>query len=820
MDATKKAEIEAEVVRLKALKQRAVEEEEFEEAATLKRRIKVLEDTLGEQVKYEERQAAAILAAKATPQMPKAVEQNRKPLSKQDHGAALSQMPSETMKLMPEEREFVQKSRMAMQARGITDNCVNGVPQWAYKDAIKDGLQGVKTERPAELQYVFKGQIEDERWEEGANFQTSVIVQVPVEVAFVKALGLSSSGDEVAGGDGRLKVGPNAHISHHVSGTAQLTELLDAEVVENDTVAFRIIVTKPKVRGKVKLEAARTAQTREPFLKQPFYSLKSVWRFHAHPAGGTHIVRIIFDFKQFELLEFDALRSVSRAIELENESIRQSWSVAVSIAPDKTLANKPSPWKRPGATSSALAKCNLSGGESEMYNASFVVEASPDEVFNALASNELLFEYNCFLQEGSLLRLDDSRVLLRQANGVVLLVTSRIKADQRHLLTMTVAHNAGKTMQAAMAITTDKQVMADPFYRVVNDWICMEHGDSDTLVRRTMRDFKQTGCFEISDLATMITEVADEENRRILEAFRKRKLQEGKTPSARSAPTAISTRANYAMRQMPEILDMAAKNNVLEVREMLEVKGADPNYIHVRQDTWVISDSRLTFYEEITPLIVAAEYGACEVLKVLFNHPQIDVNMCCCAFSDLEIYNYYTAYDMTISRKHPHAAALLRARGVLPASSEHVFKPPFDKINMRPLRETINNMYGADEIGVNEMPSWEVVSAGDPKLATALREVADTLSITKSQALTNRNKIFKSLVTDWHPDRHTSTGESAIATKVFQWLQVVKPWYFEASDEPETDQQPLPGFDYPDRPVAPDGAQQYLHPSGSVFQVW
>eukprot|EP00408_Alexandrium_pacificum_P046708 CAMPEP_0171257852 /NCGR_PEP_ID=MMETSP0790-20130122/54071_1 /TAXON_ID=2925 /ORGANISM="Alexandrium catenella, Strain OF101" /LENGTH=66 /DNA_ID=CAMNT_0011725999 /DNA_START=15 /DNA_END=211 /DNA_ORIENTATION=- len=65
-------------------------------------------------------------------------------------------------------------------------------------------------------------------------------------------------------------------------------------------------------------------------------------------------------------------------------------------------------------------------------------------------------------------------------------------------------------------------------------------------------------------------------------------------------PEAISTRANYAMRQMPEILDHAAKNNVLEVREMLEVKGADPNYIHIRKDSWVVSDSRLEFYEEIT----------------------------------------------------------------------------------------------------------------------------------------------------------------------------------------------------------------------------
>merc|ERR1719330_2005737 len=260
-----------------------------------------------------------------------------------------------------------------------------------------------------------------------------------------------------------------------------------------------------------------------------------------------------------------------------------------------------------------------------------------------------------------------------------------------------------------------------------------------------------------------------------------------------SIPSAISTRANYAMRQMPEILDHAAKNHVLEVREMLEVRGADPNYIHIREDTWAISDSRLTFYEEITPLVVAAEHGACEVIKVLFNHPQIDVNMCCCAFNDIEVYNYYTAYDMTIMKKHPHAAALLRARGVLPASSEHVFKPPFDRVHMRPCRETVNNVFD-DSYGPGEMPNWDVLSEGNPELAAALREVADTLSITRTQALSNRSKIMKTLVADWHPDRHTSSGQQVIATKVFQWLQVVKEWYLE--DDPSSgtasEQQPLP----------------------------
>lgn len=216
---------------------------------------------------------------------------------------------------------------------------------------------------------------------------------------------------------------------------------------------------------------------------------------------------------------------------------------------------------------------------------------------------------------------------------------------------------------------------------------------------------------------------------------------------------------------------------------------------------------------------MAAEHGAVDVIKVLFNHPQIDVNLCCCAFNDLEIYNYYTAYDMTISKKHPHAAALLRVRGVLPASSEHVFKPPFDRVNMRPLRETVNNIYG-DEADEDHMPSWEIISQGNPALATALREVAEALSITKGQSLVSRTKLFKNLVTDWHPDRHTSSGDATVATKVFQWLQVVKPWYLEASTEPASDSQPLPGVDHLDMSAPPTDAQQYLHPSGSVFQVW
>lgn len=383
--------------------------------------------------------------------------------------------------------------------------------------------------------------------------------------------------------------------------------------------------------------------------------------------------------------------------------------------------------------------------------------------------------------------------------------------------TMTVGHRAGPAKADAMRVTSENQVLSDPLYRVVTEWHFRDD-NGQTLVRRSMRDFVQMTT-EVEDLPAMLSEAADLENRKIIKFFSRRRAEEGgPTGYPRSTHSAMSVRANFAMRQIPAILDHAAKNNVLEVRELLEIRGADPNYIHVRKDSWSVSDTRLEFYEEITPLVVAAEFGACDVIKVLFNHPQLDTNLCCCAFNDSEIYNYYTAYDMTISRKHPHAAALLRARGVLPASDERVYKPPFDSVHGRPLRETLNHTFEEDSFGAGEMPRWDTVAQGDPDLALELSKVAETLSMTKSQTAQHRGRIFKGLITDWHPDRHAASGNSHIATKIFQWLQVVKSWYLEEQVDVAGEQQPLPGEEEFGPPSGT--TQEYMHPSGNLFSVW
>lgn len=786
-------EVAAEIQRLKAAKEAAVAEEQYEEAAILKRQIKVLEDTLGEADSATQSGAPAKSTRRADVQPQKA-------LSQMQRGEALWKMPSSNTKLMDHEREFLERSKMAIRHKSVTDDTMNGVPQWAYKDALKEGVKGVKTSRPAELDYVFKGQIEDEPWEDGAYFQTSVIVQVPIEIAFSFATTRGTEAEE----DHSVQVEPGCHISYR-PGIAQLTELLGSEVVENDRVAYKITVAK-EWDGNVRKRADAARQTRDDIISRPFYSFRSVWRLQPYPSGGTRITRIIHDFKQFGLPEFDALCSVSRAIEIENEEIRRAWTTTLSLNLEAgALSSRDSGLPR------ALAK----RADGEMYSACFVIQGSADEVFATLLRHELVHEYRNFLVEDSYVHLDETRCLIRQANGIVTLVTSRVRPELRQWSTVSIAHLAGRSIEDTTAVT-ETQVLQAPFYRVSTEWFFTE-GQEETLVRRTMHSFKQMAHGEdFSDIATILTEEADEENRKLVEVFRRMKQKE---PSSARPATAISMRAKYAMRQMPEIIDQAAKNNVLEVREMLEVKGADPNYIHVRRDTWAVSDSRLEFFEEITPLIAAAEHGACDVIKVLFDHPQIDVNLCCCAFSDLEIYNYYTAYDVTITRQHPHAAALLRVRGVLPSSSEHVVKPTFDRLHGRPLRHDPANMtYKDDQWGEDAMPSWELVSKGKPALAEVLHKVAETLSSTRALSSSSRAKIFKDLAREWHPDRHRGGAAAETATNVFQWLQAVKSWYMEASFQVEKSQPELP--DDPDVPTVPKGAKQYMHPSGTVFKVW
>merc|ERR1719253_1455442 len=116
---------------------------------------------------------------------------------------------------------------------------------------------------------------------------------------------------------------------------------------------------------------------------------------------------------------------------------------------------------------------------------------------------------------------------------------------------------------------------------------------------------------------------------------------------------------------------------------------------------------------------------------------------------------------------------------------------------MRPLREDVNNVYGDDdEYGEGEMPAWDTIAEGNPKLARALESAANTLSMSKGQTKENRAKIFKDLIANWHPDRHATTNLSDIATRVFQWLQVVKKWYMDEGDNVGSINMPLP--DNPD----------------------
>jgi len=347
----------------------------------------------------------------------------------------------------------------------------------------------------------------------------------------------------------------------------------------------------------------------------------------------------------------------------------------------------------------------------------------------------------------------------------------------------------GNTLAESLKITEEHQVVSKAMYHVTEYW---SFTDSDsgkkTKIVRLVQEFEQVSSFEITDLEHRLAELTDGQNDSLRTALQRLSALEAgaRFGDGHETGAAVSVRASNAMRSMPQLLEEAAAGNVLAVREMLEVKGANPNYIHVRKDGWMISDVRMEFFEEVTPLIVAAEHGQTEVIKVLFNHPQIDVNLCCCAFTDMEIFRYYTALDMTVARKQPHAQALLKARGVLSADSEFIEKPDFDDDRGVPLRR--GSLFVQEEVvDANAMPKFDDVD--DPELFKALQMICNNLSRSRSQDMKAREGVFKTLITDWHPDKNRSKVE--LATKVFQWLQKARAWYMQEGSDVVSDNAPI-----------------------------
>eukprot|EP00434_Breviolum_minutum_P033411 symbB.v1.2.029563.t1/scaffold3247.1/size61943/1 len=160
-ESSQREELVAEIRRLKEEKARAVEEEDYEEAAVLKRRIKVLEDTLGQSVQYESRKVdpSAVAAVSEETVSPKSTV---KPLSQKEHGEDLWQMPPKEMKLVEDERIFIERSKLAMRQKGVTDDTVQGVPAWAYKDVSMAEFNFLSSAWGIELTDASKQEISDQ----------------------------------------------------------------------------------------------------------------------------------------------------------------------------------------------------------------------------------------------------------------------------------------------------------------------------------------------------------------------------------------------------------------------------------------------------------------------------------------------------------------------------------------------------------------------------------------------------------------------------------------------------------------------------------
>ncbi|CAL1148489.1 unnamed protein product [Cladocopium goreaui] len=68
-------------------------------------------------------------------------------VKRKEHGEDLWQMPSKDLKLIEDERIFIERSKLAMRQKGVTDDTVQGVPTWAYKDCSVRDQQKVHGEK-------------------------------------------------------------------------------------------------------------------------------------------------------------------------------------------------------------------------------------------------------------------------------------------------------------------------------------------------------------------------------------------------------------------------------------------------------------------------------------------------------------------------------------------------------------------------------------------------------------------------------------------------------------------------------------------------
>ncbi|CAL1139151.1 unnamed protein product [Cladocopium goreaui] len=208
------------------------------------------------------------------------------------------------------------------------------------------------------------------------------------------------------------------------------------------------------------------------------------------------------------------------------------------------------------------------------------------------------------------------------------------------------------------------------------------------------------------------------------------------------------------LESCPELVQAAFAGDEAKVQELLK-GGADPNTIWLREERLKGSDGCCQCaisWEEYTALIAACMELKTEICELLLLHDQTDMNVVCCGLHEFGPYKHFTVLDCADMAKQVQSPLMekLLARGAKPAAKCPT--PPWPR-----------EPRGADDSDDALLAAAALPARPSANGAGPYAELLDAMQQNRCKSLELRQRLFKQMMLEWHPDKRPAS-ERSLAT--------------------------------------------------------
>eukprot|EP00435_Cladocopium_sp_Y103_P015704 s3542_g3.t2 len=208
------------------------------------------------------------------------------------------------------------------------------------------------------------------------------------------------------------------------------------------------------------------------------------------------------------------------------------------------------------------------------------------------------------------------------------------------------------------------------------------------------------------------------------------------------------------LESCPELVQAAFAGDEAKVQELLK-GGADPNTIWLREERLKGSDGCCQCaisWEEYTALIAACMELKTDICELLLLHDQTDMNVVCCGLHEFGPYKHFTVLDCADMAKQVQSPLMekLLAKGAKPAAKCPT--PPWPR-----------EPQGADDSDDALPAPTATALPGLPSAKGPYAELVDAMRQNRCKSLELRQRLFKQMMLEWHPDKRPAS-ERSLAT--------------------------------------------------------